>query len=49
MLLLDIIADRGMSDRLTSQLEFGNIRIKLKFNKSLPEAITCLLYLEFDD
>ena len=27
----------------------GNIRIELKFRKRLPDAITCLLYLEFDN
>jgi len=29
--------------------EQGNIRVEMKFAKPLPEAITCLLYLEFDN
>ena len=29
--------------------ENGNIRIEFKFNKPLPKAITCLLYLEFEN
>ena len=32
----------------TSHPENGNIRIELHFNRPLPEAITCLLYLEYD-
>jgi hypothetical protein len=27
----------------------GNIRIELKFAKALPEAITCFLYLKYDN
>jgi len=27
----------------------GDIRIDLKFAKALPEAVTCLLYLEYDN
>jgi len=47
MLFFYITPDRGASDGHTSHPENGNIRIELKFNKPLPEAITCLLYLEF--
>jgi len=49
MLLFDLIPDQGASEAHTSNPEQGNIRVELKFAKSLPEAITCLLYLEFDN
>ena len=49
MLLFDLTPDRGASEGHTSHPENGSIRIELKFNKPLPEAITCLLYLEFDN
>ena len=48
MLLFDLTPDRGDSAGHTSHPEKGNIRIELKFNKPLPKAITCLLYLEYD-
>jgi len=47
-LIFDFTPGRGGSEGHTSHPENGNIRIELKFNKPLPEAITCLLYLEFD-
>jgi len=49
ILLFDLTLDRGASEGHTSHPENGNIRIVLKLNKPLPEAITCLLYLEFDN
>ena len=49
MLLFDLTPDRGASGGRTSHPENGNIRIELKFNKPLPDAITCPLYLEFDN
>jgi len=49
MLLFDLTPDRGASEGHQSHPENGCIRIELKFNKPLPEAITCLLYLEFDN
>ena len=49
MLLLDLTPDRGASVGHTSHPENCNIRIELKFNKPLPEAIMCLLYLEYDN
>jgi len=48
MLLFDLTSDQGASEAHTSHPEQGNIRVELKFAKPLPEAITCLLYLEFD-
>ena len=49
MLPFDLTPDLGASEGHTSHPENGNIRIELKFNKALPDAITCLLYLEFDN
>jgi len=40
---------RGVSEGHISHPEQGNISLELKFAKPLPEAITCLLYLEFDN
>ena len=47
--LFDLIPDRSASEGHSSHPKNGNFRIELKFNKPLPEAITCLLYLEFDN
>jgi len=49
MLLFYLTPDRGASEGHTSYPENGNIRIVLKLKQPLPEAITCLLYLEFDN
>jgi len=49
MLLFDLTPDRSLSDGHASNPENGNIRIELKFDKPLPEAITCLLYVEFEN
>jgi len=49
MLLFDLTTDRSASERHTSHPENGNIKIGLKFGKPLPAAITCMLYLEFDN
>ena len=49
MIFFDLTPDRGASEAHTSHPEQGNIRVELKFAKLLPEAITCLLYLEFDN
>jgi hypothetical protein len=48
VLLFDLTPDHGASDAHTSLTENGNIRIELQFSTPLPEAITCLLYLEYD-
>jgi len=47
--LIDLTPDQGDSGGHTAYHENGNIRVELKFNKPLPEAITCLLYLEFNN
>jgi hypothetical protein len=48
MLFFDLTPDRSASEVHTYHHKNGNIRIKLKY-KPLPEAITCQLYLEFDN
>ena len=49
ILLFDFTPDQGASKSHTSHPEEVNITVELKFAKPLPEAITCLLYLEFDN
>jgi hypothetical protein len=49
MLLFDLTPDRAASEGHTSHPDNGNIRIELKLAKDLPDAITCLLYLEYDN
>jgi hypothetical protein len=48
VLLFDLKPDRAVSYSHTSNPDNGNIMIELKFAKALPDAITCLLYLEYD-
>ena len=48
MLLFDLKPDHAASEAHTSLPENGNIRIELRFSRPLPEAITCLLCLEYD-
>jgi len=48
MLHFDLTADRGASEGHTPHPENGNMRVELKIGKPLLEAITCLLYIEFD-
>ena len=49
MLLYDLTPDMAASEGHTSSPASGDIRIDLKFGTALPEAITCLLYLEYDN
>ena len=49
MLLFVFTPEHGASERHTSHMDNGNIRIELHFTKPLPDAITCLLYLEYDN
>jgi len=49
MLLFDLTQDQSASEAHTSHPEQGNIRVETKFAKPLPVAITCLLYLEFNN
>jgi len=46
MLLFDLTPDREASEGHTSHPDNGNIRVELKFSKTLPERITCIFYLE---
>ena len=48
MLLFDLTPDRAASEGHTSHPDNGKVRIELKFSKALPDAITCLIYLEYD-
>jgi hypothetical protein len=49
MLLFDLTPDRAASEDHTSYPDNGNIRVELKFSKALPDPITCIFYLEFDN
>jgi hypothetical protein len=48
ILLFDLIPDHAASEAHTSLRENGNISIELPFSRPLPEAITYVLYLEYD-
>jgi hypothetical protein len=49
MLLFDLKPDRGTSECHTSHPESGHIRIEAELAKPLPDAVTYLLYLEYDN
>ena len=49
MLLFNLTPERSASEGHTSHPDSGNIRIELKFSKPLPDPITCIVYLEFDN
>jgi hypothetical protein len=49
MLLFDLTPDLSSSEGHRSHMDSGNIMLELKFRKSLPHSITCLLYLEYDN
>jgi hypothetical protein len=49
MLLFDLTPDRGASECNTSHPKNGNIRIEAQFKEALPDTITCLLYMEYDN
>ena len=49
MLLFDLTPDRAASEGHASQPDNGNIRDELRFAKPLPDPVTCLLYLEFNN
>jgi hypothetical protein len=46
MLLFDLTPDSGASEGHASQPDSGKIEIEIKFANSLPDAVTCLMYLE---
>jgi hypothetical protein len=47
--LLDLTPDLAASEIHTSPAESGTIRIEITFKEALKKAITCLLYLEYDN
>jgi len=49
MLLFYLTPDRSAPEGHTSHPDSGNIRVELKFSKPLPETITCIFYLQFDN
>jgi hypothetical protein len=49
MFLFHLTPNMVASEGHTSLLEAGNIRIDLTFKEALNEAVTCLLYLEYDN
>jgi hypothetical protein len=49
ILLFDLTPDRAASEGHTSYPDNGSIRKEVKFAKALPDAITCLLYMGFDN
>jgi hypothetical protein len=49
MLLFDLTPDRAASEGHTSYPDNGSIRIEVKFANPLPDAITCLLYMEYNN
>jgi hypothetical protein len=48
MLLFDLTTDHGAAEGHTSHPDSGDIRIDLKFKKALSDAITLILYLEYN-
>jgi hypothetical protein len=49
MLLFDLTPDRAASEAHKSHPDNGVVRIELKFARPLSEAITCLIYLEYEN
>jgi hypothetical protein len=49
MLLFDLTPDRGASECHISHPTNGNIRIEARFKDALPDAVTCLLYMKYDN
>ena len=49
MLVFDLTPDLAASEGHTSDPTTGNIRLELKFGKDLPDSISVLLYLEYEN
>jgi hypothetical protein len=47
-MLFDLTPDRAASEGHVSLPDQGNTRHELLFDKTLADAITCVLYLEYD-
>jgi len=48
-ILYDLTPDLAASEWHASPPTSGDIRIGLKFGTALPEAITCMLYIEYNN
>jgi hypothetical protein len=49
MLMFDVTTNRATSEGHISLPVQCNIRLELRFDKPLPDAVMCLLYLEYDN
>jgi len=49
ILLFDVTPDGASSGGHISLPDQGSIRLELQFDKSIPEVLTCPLYLEYDN
>jgi len=49
MLLFDLAPDMAALEGHASPAESGNTSIELKFGAALTEAVTCLLYMEYEN
>ena len=49
LLLFDVTHDRARRRVVRPTPKNSKFRIEMKSNKPLPEAISCLLYVEFDN
>ena len=49
MLVFELTPDRAASEGHSSNPENGHIRVEARFEKALPDPITCILYLEYDN
>jgi hypothetical protein len=49
MLLFDLTPDHVAAEGHTSHPDSGHIKIEAQFKKALPDVVTCLLYLEYDN
>ena len=49
MLLFDLTPDDAASECHVSLPDHDNITLQLLFDKTFADAITCLLYLEYDN
>jgi hypothetical protein len=49
MLHFDLTPDEVAAEGHTSHSDSGHIRIDAQFKKALPDAVTCLLYREYDN
>lgn len=48
MIAYDLTPDLASNDGCSSLLDRGNIRMEIRYEDSLPNTTTCLIYMEFD-